>query len=569
MMYARVLVLILALIWGFIFAECETLSTLEKTMYHSCRERYDCAREEYVLLQPPVVFHTCKVRYDCVRKEYTSIFPPVNTTLFTTLGVLIRVSIELSVLLFDVEKRIQFRESVADKFNVPLSMVSLMNVSSIGGFAGNGVQDEVELLQAYVKIGTASQEALASSDACMLVDCEQVHIYFSHSDLGSDFPNYSGARFLELPTCKLCAQEDELVFASSGTLDNPFSCKKECSPGFFQFKGLETSTCELHSQPQCSAGQFLLTGTPTSDSACVNCSSCEGMRFVEACLDDRDTVCESCPEPGDHQFYVGSDCTHACEENFVLDIRTKQCEFCKYARCNPGWRDPPPPEVKHNCSHCVSCSPLPANAHWSHRDDRFDCMWECDDHHEIKTVGIELGIDSEESFILTCVPVKIVVENIPVLHPVCAAGHFSLNFQCIECYEAAALGHVRQQDLPQPFYLNSRWEWIYGCKWRCLHSAGYWEIRPTIGVYWECVNSQMHSDFVRGIDLSWTSDTSTRRVDNSANESKKLVDIWFILVIVPLSVIFCFVVYNCVSLCSKRAKDQIDEEENIRLIKDI
>jgi len=126
----------------------------------------------------PVVFHTCKVRYDCVRKEYTSIFPPVNTTLFTTLGVLIRVSIELSVLLFDVEKRIQFRESVADKFNVPLSMVSLMNVSSIGGFAGNGVRDEVELLQAYVKIGTASQEALASSDACMLVDCNRYTYIF-------------------------------------------------------------------------------------------------------------------------------------------------------------------------------------------------------------------------------------------------------------------------------------------------------------------------------------------------------------------------------------------------------
>jgi hypothetical protein len=94
-------------------------------MYHSCRERYDCAREEYVLLQPPAVFHSCKVRYDCVRKEYTSIFPPVNLTQFTTLGVLVRVSIPMSISSFDIEKRIQIRESVSKKFNVQTSMVSI------------------------------------------------------------------------------------------------------------------------------------------------------------------------------------------------------------------------------------------------------------------------------------------------------------------------------------------------------------------------------------------------------------------------------------------------------------
>ena len=51
------------------------------------------------------------------------------------------------------------------------------------------------------------------------------------------------------------------------------------------------------------------------------------MRFVAACSENRDTVCESCPEPGAHQFYVGTVCTSACEVDFVLDLRTKQCEY--------------------------------------------------------------------------------------------------------------------------------------------------------------------------------------------------------------------------------------------------
>jgi hypothetical protein len=550
MMYARVHYVVLILVWCFVFAECDTLSTLEKTMYHSCRERYDCAREEYVLLQPPAVFHSCKVRYDCVRKEYTSIFPPVNLTQFTTLGVLVRVSIPMSISSFDIEKRIQIRESVSKKFNVQTSMVSISNVSSVR----DGSLDAVELLQAYVKIGTVSKEALSSLDTCMLVDCEQVHIYASDSDLASDLPDLPGARILQLPTCKLCAPQDELVFASSGTLDNPFSCRKECSPGFFQFRGLETSTCEAHSQPRCSSGQFLSTGTPTTDATCLNCSSCEGMRFVATCSEDQDTVCEYCPEPGAHQFYVGNACTAACDVGFVLDVRTKQCELCKYAQCDPGWRDPP---LKHNCSHCVLCPPLPLNAHWSQRNDRFDCMWVCNEHHQLQSV------DSK----LTCVSQNVVVDNVQLLQPLCAAGHFALNFRCITCFEAAALGYVTQHDLPQPADIDSKWEWVYGCKWRCLHAAGYWELRPTSGIYWECVNAHMHTAMVRGVDLSWTAvNVSTRRVDNSPNQSKKLLDIMYILAIVPLSVIICFVLYNCVRLCSKSAKDQNDDDEEKPLL---
>ncbi len=67
-------------------------------------------------------------------------------------------------------------------------------------------------------------------------------------------------------------------------------------------------------------------------------------------------------------------------------------------------------------------------------------QWVCNDHYELHTVGLEL----------TCVPRNVVVENVHLLQPLCAVGHFALNFRCITCFEAAALGHGTQHDLPQP-----------------------------------------------------------------------------------------------------------------------
>jgi len=127
---------------------------------------------------------------------------------------------------------------------------------------------------------------------------------------------------------------------------------------------------------------------------------------------------------------------------------------------------------------------------------------------------------------LTCVPRHVVVENVQLLQPLCAAGHFALNFRCITCFEAAALGHVTQHNLPQPADIDSKWEWVYGCKWRCLHAAGYWELRPTAGTYWECVNTHMYNELVRGVDLSWTAaNTSTRRVVSRRKPKLVLVGI--------------------------------------------
>ena len=527
-------ILIFVLMLCFMFLECES----NKTMYHNCRQRYDCAREDYVSLEPPAVFHSCNVRYDCLRKEYTSILPALNTTYFTTLSVLLQVGIQLSMLSFNLNERILFREAVASKFNIPTHMVSIINVS----------ESQSASLQTSVQIGTGSQEALTSSDTCMLVDCTQVHIYASNLE----FALFPKATIIELPTCKLCASHHEFVFASSGTRDDPFSCRKECAAGFFQFGGLETSTCEHHSEPQCLSGQFLSQGTPTTDAFCKNCSSCEGFRLVAPCSEDADTVCEICPEAGAHKFYVGIACTPACEKGFVLDFRTDQCEFCNDDQCHPGWRDPPPPEVKHNCSHCVSCPPHPENAHWNQQHDRFDCMWACNDHCELHTVVTDVA--SEE---LTCRCRNVVVENIELLQPVCVAGHFALNFKCVPCFEAAALGHVLQKNLPQPTYQNIRWEWIYECKWRCLHVAGYWELRPETGIYWECAPVQIQREMVRGVDLSWTdSNITKRRVIIPENKSRTLLSILGLLAVIILGVIVLCAGYNCLCLCLKSGETQ-------------
>ena len=96
----------------------------------------------------------------------------------------------------------------------------------------------------------------------------------------------------------------------------------------------------------------------------------------------------------------------------------------------------------------------------------------------------------------------------------------------------------------------------------------YWELLPTAGIYWECVSEHMYRELVRGVDLLWTAENiSTRRVDNSSNKSNNLVTIMFILAVVPLSVIVCFVLYNCVRLCSRGSKDQNDNNEETPLIK--
>ena len=132
------------------------------------------------------------------------------------------------------------------------------------------------------------------------------------------------------------------------------------------------------------------------------------------------------------------------------------------------------------------------------------------------------------------------------------AGHFALNFKCVTCFEAAALGHVLQKNLPHPIYQNIRWEWIYECKWRCLHAAGYWELRPETGIYWECAQRQMQTEMVRGVDLSWTdSNITKRRVIIPANKSRTLLSILGLLAVIILGVIVLCACYNCLCLCLK------------------
>jgi len=152
-----------------------------------------------------------------------------------------------------------------------------------------------------------------------------------------------------------------------------------------------------------------------------------------------------------------------------------------------------------NCTHCVACPPYPAHAHWSGQNDRFDCMWLCDEEYQLHN--------------MTCVaihhsPVTALVQ----LQPVCDPGQMAVNFLCVSCFEAAAQGHMQMQDLPLPADVNIKWQWSYGCAWQCNHAAGYWELRPESGEYWECTSYKMHSVMLRGVDMSW----AAAHVDNTS-----------------------------------------------------
>jgi hypothetical protein len=78
---------------------------------------------------------------------------------------------------------------------------------------------------------------------------------------------------------------------------------------------------------------------------------------------------------------------------------------------------------------------LPPNAHWSTQDDRFDCMWLCDENYEL--------LD------MTCVAQVVVQEDsLVVPEAVCDAGHIPVILSCVQCFAAQSMGIVAQKDLP-------------------------------------------------------------------------------------------------------------------------
>ena len=472
-------------------------------------------------------FHTCNERYDCARQEYTEAIPEIvseeitNTTIFGTLAVQLRIRIRMPIESFDIDERLRARDAISRKFHVPLWLVSINDVS-------NDQSNAEQFLEMSVSIG------LMRPTLCVPVPCQQVHIIVSNLS----FSELPGSEVVQAPVCSLCKAEQEFVFASAGTVDDPFSCRKECAAGYYQFKGLQSASCEPHSKQLCASTQFLQAGTSTSDALCVNCSSCEGSMFLAPCLPHRDTVCQSCPDPAANQYWIGNECTPACKAGFVWNTRKQECEFCAQTLCEPGLQAP---AQRDNCTHCIACPPHPLQAHWSVQNDRFDCMWLCDENFELSDMG--------------CVPKNYsTVTALAKLEPLCNPGHVAVNFQCVSCFQAAAEGFLRSQNLPQPADVDIKWQWLYGCNWRCMHAAGYWELRPESGTYWECSSEKRHTVMLRGVDNSWAAAPlanlsvimGSRR--EAPSERRALYLILILLVSVPSFMLVCMVIVGVARL---------------------
>ena len=477
--------------------------------------------------QEKTLFHNCKVRYDCERQEYVPLRPLPNATEYNTLAAVLRLRSDGDS--FEFEQRLAVRHAVSSKFGVPQFLVSI---------------SEVAMSPQYVDIVVHVGPGNVST--CHEIDCEAV----LRPDLDTEARllalsgPFAGAQELQLPVCKLCAIQNLLQFASAGALDDPFSCDRECTEGFFQFLGFENVPCQQHSSPQCLPGQFLQAGTATTDSECVACSTCEGQMFVAVCSGTTDSVCEPCPDAVAYQHWVGSDCSPACKEGFMWNMETHECEFCAQTLCAPGWRTP---KLPHNCSHCVLCPQLPSHAHWSVQNDRFDCMWTCDDAYELSN--------------MTCVAQTLeVMQLLAAPEPVCAAGLISVNLSCVSCFEAQAMGIVQQNELPLPADNNTKWQWLYACKWQCLHSRGYWELRSVSGGYWECTSLHTHSVMLRGTDMSWAlpPEANTRRL--AGVESSSVVIVVLVLVAMPVLLCLCAVLICIFKYCSRSTVTDFEQE---------
>ena len=66
-----------------------------------------------------------------------------------------------------------------------------------------------------------------------------------------------------------------------------------------------------------------------------------------------------------------------CEEAFVLNTRTQECELCPATTQSQFVKGFNAASPRDNCTHCEPCEPLPANARLNEQGDKFDCMREC------------------------------------------------------------------------------------------------------------------------------------------------------------------------------------------------
>ena len=320
-------------------------------------------------------------------------------------------------------------------------------------------------------------------------------------------------QFSAAPRCQKCVNAEHLEFGSSGDRDNERSCKKQCASGYFRLFNLDSQVCVPHTVTTCPDGQYVRNGTRERDAECVLCSQCEGRRLVANCSRYADTDCEDCGVAKEHQRWTGTACKPVCEDGFVWDARSRECEFCgtyvweggswrKDARkCPPGLRKPVEPD---NCTHCVPCTGLPEHATWSGEDDRTDCLWSCEDEYQLTATAAGEACVRRES-----------VELVPTItrtEPVCDPGSIPIDFKCVPCFDAASLqgSGVQLSDLPRKSQQGKTWDWLYGCRWQCLHVNDFWEIQAESGLYWDCKTRAERDRLLQGLDLSWL-DFAARR----------------------------------------------------------
>ena len=353
-------------------------------------------------------------------------------------------------------------------------------------------------------------------------------------------------KYADEPGAARCGEP--LVFTSAGEPDDAFSCRVQCTFGFFQFMGLASQPCTPWSAPVCGGGEFLRSGSHDRDAACVRCRTCEGQRVQVNCTPSADTECADCGTPRPHGRWEGN-CVPACEAGYVENTRTGECELCAPgALCAPGSRTPVP---RDNCTHCVPCATLPVHAVWSAQDDRFDCMWEC-------AAGFQLELGA-------CV-LQPDVFAAPQLQPLaakaCVPGQTLENFRCVDCF-----GAVSQAELPLQQFLGTTWQWVAGCRWQCLQLAGYTALRAESGDHWVCEAEARRRLILEGADDSWIagSNAARRRLAAAAERPPPAASLpatpapvsaltWAVAVIVaaPLLLLKCALLAHCVRAFRKR-----------------
>jgi hypothetical protein len=182
-------------------------------------------------------------------------------------------------------------------------------------------------------------------------------------------------------------------------------------------------------------------------------------------------------------------------------------------------------------------------------------MWLCDEGYEL--------LD------MSCVATNYSAEQtLTQLQPICTPGQTVVNFECKSCFEAATLGLVPMQDLPQPADRDRKWQWLYACKWQCLHAAGYWELRPENSLYWECISDKIHTVMLREVDMSWAApaldNSSVNQAVNPAlrrqatSGTRTLYSVIVILVAVPLIVLVCMLI---IGVARRQWSNNVSEEQ--------